>query len=246
MTRDEVRVLDISDLERIARFRKAGYGGSVWDSLNVLGVKDNVLSEEFRPLVQGMQLVGRALTVRMHSLPAGGSLEHDDAYWEQQGGHPQKRMMRAVAEQPDGTVLVFDCSGDRQASHFGEMSCQLAYAQGCRGMLIAGSCRDTQYVMQMQDYPIFSYGSRPHSPGGVLIRDVNEPIFLRGHMTHYVAVHPGDFIFGDNDGVQVIPAALVDEVLLRVEEIFAKENREREMLAAGMPIEEVYREYGVL
>ena len=130
MTRDEVRVLEISDLERIARFRKAGYGGSVWDSLNALGVKDNVLSEEFRPLVQGMQLVGRALTVRMHSLPAGGSLERDDAYWEQQGGHPQKRMMRAVAEQPDGTVLVFDCSGDRQASHFGEMSCQLAYAAG--------------------------------------------------------------------------------------------------------------------
>jgi 4-hydroxy-4-methyl-2-oxoglutarate aldolase len=246
MTRDDVRDLQVTDLERIARFRKAGYGGSVWDSLNALGVKDNILSEEFRPLVQGMQLVGRALTVRMHALPAGSSLTHDDAYWEQHGGHPQKRMMRAVAEQPDGTVLVFDCSGDRQASHFGEMSCQLAYAQGCRGMLIAGACRDTQYVMRMPDYPIFSYSCRPHSPGGVFIRDVNEPIFLHGHMTHYVTVHPGDFIFGDNDGVQVIPEALVDEVLFRVEEIFEKENREREMLAAGMPIEEVYREYGVL
>ena len=52
---------------------------------------------------------------------------------------------------------------------------------------------------------------------------------------------PGDFIFGDNDGVQVIPQDLVDEVLLRVEDTFAKENEEREALAAGMPIDEVYR-----
>ena len=57
---------------------------------------------------------------------------------------------------------------------------------------------------------------------------------------------PGDFIFGDNDGVQLIPAPLVDEVLLRVEETFAKENEEREALAAGMPIDEVYRVFGVL
>jgi len=59
-------------------------------------------------------------------------------------------------------------------------------------------------------------------------------------------VMPGDFIFGDNDGVQLIPAALVDEVLLRVEATFEKENEEREQLAAGMPIDEVYRVFGVL
>ena len=53
-------------------------------------------------------------------------------------------------------------------------------------------------------------------------------------------------IFGDNDGVQLIPKDLVEEVLLRVEYIFAKENQEREQLASGMPIDEVYRVFGVL
>ena len=57
---------------------------------------------------------------------------------------------------------------------------------------------------------------------------------------------PGDFIFGDNDGVQLIPKDLVDEVLLRVEQTFEKENEEREKLAAGMTVDEVYRLYGVL
>jgi regulator of RNase E activity RraA len=65
-------------------------------------------------------------------------------------------------------------------------------------------------------------------------------------MTHYVRVNPGDFIFGDNDGVQLIPADLVDEVLLRVEAIFEHENNERELIAGGMPIDEVYRQFGVL
>ena len=79
-----------------------------------------------------------------------------------------------------------------------------------------------------------------------MIEEVNRPIFLPGHLTHYVKVMPGDYIFGDNDGVQLIPQAMVDEVLLRVEDIFKKENEERELLAGGMPIDEVYRQFGVL
>jgi regulator of RNase E activity RraA len=155
-------------------------------------------------------------------------------------------MMRTVAEEPDGSVLVFDCGGDRQPAHFGEMSCQLAYAHGCRGMLLAGNCRDTQYVLRMPDFPIFSFGTRPNAHGGWLINAVNQPVFLPGHLSHYIEVRPGDFVFGDNDGVQLIPRQLTDEVLLRVEATFEKENRQRELLAAGMPVDEVYREFGVL
>jgi regulator of RNase E activity RraA len=246
----EIRHLDITDLERIERYRRAGYGGSVSDALASLGVRDTVFSAEFKPLRQGMQLVGRALPIKLHSqvnvsnMP--GLREEMEARWEAEGGHPQKRMMRAVDEAEDGTILCFDCGGDMQPAHFGEMSCQLAYAHGCRGMLLAGNCRDTQYVLKMDDFPLFSFGTRPNAFGGWMITEVNKPIYLPGHLTHYVAVMPGDFIFGDNDGVQLIPKDLVDEVLLRVEATFEKENEERQALAAGMNIDEVYRVYGVL
>lgn len=246
----EIRHLDITDLERIARFRIAGYGGSVSDALWSLGVKDTVFSSRFVALRQGMQLVGRALPIKLHSqvdvsnLP--GAQEEFEKKWEAEGGHPQKRMMRAVADAEPGVVLCFDCGGDMQPAHFGEMSCQLAYAHGCRGMLLAGNCRDTQYVLKMPDFPLYSFGTRPNAFGGWLISEVNKPIYLPGHLTHYVRVDPGDFIFGDNDGVQLIPRELVDEVLLRVEATFEKENAEREALAAGMSIDEVYRVYGVL
>jgi 4-hydroxy-4-methyl-2-oxoglutarate aldolase len=245
----EIRTLDITDLERIARFRRAGYGGSVSDALASLGAKDTVFSDRFRALRQGMQLAGRALPIKLHSLVEPRSPEDQkalEADWEAKGGHPQKRMMRAVADSEDGCILCFDCGGDMQPAHFGEMSCQLAYAHGCRGMLLAGNCRDTQYVLKMPDFPLFSFGTRPNAFGGWIITEVNKPIYLPGHLTHYVRVRPGDFIFGDNDGVQLIPQEIVDEVLLRVEATFEKENKERELIAAGMPIDEVYRVYGVL
>ena len=249
-SKPNVRHLDITDLERIERFRRAGYGGSVSDALNSLGVRDTVFSDRFKPLRQGMQLVGRALPAKLHSLVEGGDTPEQqrtrEEKWEAEGGHPQKRMMRTVTELADGTVLCFDCGGDMQPAHFGEMSCQLAYAHGCRGMLLAGNCRDTQYVLQMPDFPMFTFGTRPNAFGGWIITEVNAPIYLPGHLTHYVKVMPGDFIFGDNDGVQLIPKELVDEVLLQVEATFEKENDEREKLAAGMPIDEVYRVFGVL
>ncbi len=246
----EIRRLDITDLERIERYRRAGYGGSVSDALHALKVDDTVLAQRFKALRQGMQLVGRALTVKLHSQVDYNSVpgwkEEMEKKWEAEGGHPQKRMMRAVADAEDGVVLCFDCGGDMQPAHFGEMSCQLAYAHGCRGMLLAGNCRDTQYVLKMADFPMFSFGTAPNAFGGWIITEVDDPIYLPGHLTHYVRVMPGDFIFGDNDGVQLIPKDLVDEVLLRVEATFEKENEEREALANGMPIDEVYRKFGVL
>jgi regulator of RNase E activity RraA len=245
----EIRRLDITDIQRIERFRHAGYGGSVSDALNHLGVRNTVFSDRFRPLRQGMQLVGRALPIKLHSLVEPRTPEHQavlEARWAEDGGHPQKRMMKTVEDLADGTILCFDCGGDMQPAHFGEMSCHVAYAHGCRGMLLAGNCRDTQYVLKMPDFPIFSFGTRPNAFGGWIITEVNMPIYLPGHLAHYVRVNPGDFIFGDNDGVQLIPADLVDEVLLRVEATFEFENKEREQLAAGMSVDEVYRTFGVL
>ncbi|HEY7417940.1 MAG TPA: RraA family protein [Ktedonobacteraceae bacterium] len=250
MSNSQIRQLSITDLERIERFRRAGYGGSVSDALANLGVRDTIFASRFTPLRQGMQLVGRALPIKLHSMVELSLTEEEKAAqrekWQAEGGHPQKRMMDTVAASEDGTVLCFDCGGDMQPAHFGEMSCQLAYAHGCRGMLLAGNCRDTQYVLKMPDFPIFSFGTRPNAFGGWGITDVNKPIYLPGHLTHYVRVMPGDFIFGDNDGVQLIPKDLVDEVLLRVEATFKKENEEREKLAAGLSVDEVYRIYGVL
>src|SRR5258708_40175478 len=114
-------------------------------------------------------------------------------------------MMRGVAESEDGCILCFDCGGDMQPAHFGEMSCQLAYSHGCRGMLLAGNCRDTQYVLKMADFPLYSFGTRPNAFGGGIITEGKNPNYFPSHLQHLVRVNPSDLFFGDNDGVPVFP-----------------------------------------
>ena len=246
----QIRKLDISDLERIERYRRAGYGGAIADVLLRLGVHNTLLSLRFRPLRQGMQLAGRALPIKGHSVVfaqlSPAEREAFEKKLETEGGHPQERMMRAIASAEDGVILCYDTGGDLRIGHAGEMTCQLAYAQGCRGMLAAGNLRDTQYIIKMPDFPVFSFGACPYTDADWIITEINRPIYMPGHLSHYVPIMPGDFLFGDNDGVQLIPADLVDEVLLQVEALYEHENKVRDALMSGMPVEQVYRVFGVL
>jgi regulator of RNase E activity RraA len=93
---------------------------------------------------------------------------------------------------------------------------------------------------------VFSFGACPFTDVDWIITEINRPIYMPGHLSHYVPIMPGDFLFGDNDGVQLIPANLVDEVLLQVEALYEHENKVRDALMSGMPVEQVYRVFGVL
>ncbi|MBI2190787.1 MAG: RraA family protein [Planctomycetes bacterium] len=243
--KSEIRHLNITAAERVRRY-KHFYGGCVSDALSRCGVMDSVLSSDFYALRPEQVLAGEAITVKLHSL-AGENLTAEEQKAREEEwkriGSPQKRMMKAVFP---GSVLCFDTGGDFQPAHFGEMSCTLAQAHGCVGLLIAGNIRDTRYILKMEDFPVFTLGTRPNAFGGWRITHVQQPIFLPGHLTHYVRVNPGDFVFGDTDGVQVIPKEFVDEVMLTCEDIVARENEERRRIREGMPIDQVYTIYGDL
>jgi len=246
---DEPRELNISDVERIERFREAGYGGSVADALYNVGLRRTVFDQDFFGINRGETIVGRALPVKLHTYPKTEEVEdYLEDKWEREndGVHPQKQLMRRVESDPDGSVLVFDTGGDMQPAHFGEMSCTLAKAHGARGMLCAGNVRDTRYVQQLEEFPVYTLGTTPNWHGGWEIIEIAQPIHVPGHLSHYVTVRPGDWLFGDLDGVQLIPREVVDEVLLRVEDIYEEEQDERRKIEEGMPIDEVYDEFGVL
>jgi 4-hydroxy-4-methyl-2-oxoglutarate aldolase len=240
----------ITDLERIARFRATAYGGAVADVLVGLGVRDTVLSGEFRAVRPGMQLVGRAIPVRVR--PSGTPpmqfvdvLEGRELAGEEDTV-PQREVMRAIESADDGSVVCYECGGDRSEAHFGELSATLGYARGCRGVLMDGNLRDIARITLLPDFPAFTTGSAPNAFGLTEIVSVNEPTPMAGRLRPYVYINPGDFIFGDDDGVLVIPADLVDETLTRVEALTSREQRERELIAGGMSIDDVYRTIGVL
>ncbi len=238
----DYRTLNIDPMERVRRYKRF-YGGLVFDKLFSLGIRESMMAQSIHPLRSDMVIAGRALTVKMHSHadPEEVIVERGDRPWG--GGPRQKLVMEAVTP---GSVICIDTGPSSFCAQWGEMSCNLSKKLGATGVVVAGNVRDTRIILQMDDFPVFSMGTAVNARTGWIVNEINTPIYMPGHLKHSVKVFPGDFIFGDLDGVQVIPAEVVDEVMLRCEELLGAETEEREQIKGGMPLEDVYRNYGNL
>ena len=58
-------------------------------------------------------------------------------------------------------------------------------------------------------------------------------------------VHPGDLVFGDVDGVVIIPQDIAAEVIAAALEKISGENNTRADLEACTPLAELSGEYGI-
>jgi regulator of RNase E activity RraA len=113
--------------------------------------------------------------------------------------------------------------------------------RGATGALMDGCVRDIKAIKAM-GYPVFHGGIAPlDSKGRGKIMALDVPIECAG-----VPVEPGDLIFGDADGVVVIPRAVEDEVLrLAFEKVTGERNTLRD-LQRGDSLADVFARYGIL
>ncbi len=218
---------DWKDLEK--RYKRL-YSALVYDTLEELGYPDQALSASIKPLAPSMKLAGPAFTVRGSNSPKreekGTGLEMIESLWP-------------------GCVCVLDTGGDTVAAHWGEITSNAARGQGCVGTVVDGGVRDSTYVIAL-DYPVFArYQCPVEAYGRFEIIEWQKPINMLGATTARVAVRPGDYIFGDLDGVVVVPEELTVKVLELAEERFELERKVREELRAGGTPTEVFRKYGV-
>jgi 4-hydroxy-4-methyl-2-oxoglutarate aldolase len=117
------------------------------------------------------------------------------------------------------SVVVLDTSNDNEASQWGGVVTRAAIKKGCKGAVVDGGIRDTHEILA-QNFPVFSRYRTPNAMYG------------RFRYTHYqvlikignVLIKPGDVVFGDIDGVLVIPREVAYDVLLRSEEILEIEG----------------------
>ena len=236
------RNVNLDPAERIRRYKRF-HGGLVFDKLWSLGIRDTMLSPRFRPLRQDMVLFGHALTVKMHSHAENEQTirERGDRPW---GGGPRQRdVLEAVTP---GCVICVDTGPSLLCAHWGEMSCHLAQSLGAAGLLMSGNVRDTRIILQMEGFPVFTIGVTANAKTGWVVEEVDVPIYVPGHLKHSVIINPGDYVFGDTDGVQVIPRDVADEVMLRCEELLDAEGEQRSRIREGMSIDDVFRIYGNL
>jgi 4-hydroxy-4-methyl-2-oxoglutarate aldolase len=126
-----------------------------------------------------------------------------------------------------GDVVVVDGKADTTSAITGGLMTNQAKAAGLAGLVVDAAVRDAEELREL-GFPVFSVGTNPNGPTKFVPGRINHPISCGG-----VAVHPGDLIVGDADGVTVIPreeaASLID---LGVKKM-AEESRRMEAIQAG-------------
>ena len=226
----------MSDTELFEQARSTLYSAVIGDVLDLLGRPHQFLPPQIQPLNTESILCGRAMTV----------LEADDA-----GGESDSRPNRALG-QPFGLMLkslddlkkdeVYLCTGASPTyALWGELMTTCALNRGAAGAVLNGWSRDTRGILSL-NFPCFSFGryAQDQRPRGKVI-DFRCPLRIGA-----VDVRPGDIVFGDLDGVVIIPREMEAEVLARALEKATGEKRVFAAIKGGMGAQEAWETYGIL
>jgi 4-hydroxy-4-methyl-2-oxoglutarate aldolase len=207
------------------RYRRL-YTGVVADILDTKGIRNHSLPPSIRPLKDHMKVAGPAFTcLGMQT----GNIKSDDT--------PMLiKMLEAVTPH---CVVVLSASGDRSSSHWGEIMTLSARQRGCTGAVVDGGLRDAPFILKL-NFPVFTDFYMPAS--SISRWELKE--FQTAAKVGEVSVYPGDYVFGDMDGVVIIPQALTEVVLVESEKAVQREQKMRQALRRGMPLHQVNKKFG--
>ncbi len=215
--------------EICARYRRL-YAGLVFDILEHLGCSNQALSHEIRPLSPEMKLAGPAFTFK-----GGTTAVKDESL--------RFRRLSVLNEMTHPCIEVRDRATPYNVALYGELTATSAAAHGAVGALVDGGTRDSAMLIAM-GFPVFA---RYHSPieafGRVVTLAHQVPVLMSGELSETVVVNPGDFIFGDIDGVLVVPQELTVPVLLEAERIASIEDAARLDFKRGEDPVEVFKRH---
>lgn len=218
----------VDDQSRFDFLRTTCYSGVLCDSMDAVGLHDQAMAARIRPVSGDMVVVGRARTARWAEV-------------HQRRDNPYAKEIELLDSLKPNEVSVHDVPPGARGGPWGELLSTAASMRGSTGVVLDGLVRDTRQILEM-GFPVFCTGFRPtDSAGRTELISYDEPVCCGG-----VVVRNGDVVFGDIDGVVVIPADAVDEVLNVAHEKVTSENNTRRELLEGKLLKEVYDKYGVL
>lgn len=219
------------EMEQICDLYEQLYAGLVFDVLENMGYPNQAVSHEIMPLTLDMKLAGPAFTVK------GSTTAVKDEKSRYRRLDAIKTMTYPCVEVRDRGTTPYN------VALYGELTATTARANGAVGALVDGGTRDSGMLIAMK-FPMFArYRSPVEAFGRVTTLDHQVPILVSGELTETVVVNPGDFIFGDLDGVIVIPKALTLKVLKEAERIRPIEDAARAEFKTGADPVEVFKKY---
>jgi regulator of RNase E activity RraA len=225
----------LDDAELFALARRELFVAVVGDVLDRMGLQRQFFAPELKPIDPAMVIIGRAMPV----------LEAD-CFAERGGGpgplsvRPFGLMFQALDDLKPGEVYIA-AGGSRRYAQWGGLMSTRAIKCGAAGAVVHGHHRDTNEISRL-GFPVASFGSyaQDQGPRGKVV-DWRVPIELDG-----ARVVPGDVIYGDRDGVLVVPAAAVDDAFVGALEKVRGENAVLAALQAGMSTVEAFERFGLM
>lgn len=200
------------------------------DVMDALGHMNQALPARVRPLDDASVMVGRARTALFA-----------DVYSVPPGDNPYEYEIRLIDSLRRDEIPVFACGASGRIAPWGELLSTAARMRGAAGALMDGLVRDITAIRKM-GFPVFHGGIGPlDSKGRGRIMEIDVPVECGG-----VRVCPGDLVFGDADGVVVVPRAIEAQVLQAAWEKLGGEKSTLAELQAGASLGEVFAKYGVL
>lgn len=216
------------DLIQIARTQL--YSGVISDVLDQLGHWEHAMAPSLRPLDEDLVLFGRARTGLYM------------AVWEVEAGiNPYEHEIALIDDLKPDEVPVLACPPGNRVAPWGELLSTASRARGAAGCVTDGLVRDVRYIRGMK-FPVFAGGIGPlDSKGRGMVMKIDCRVMCGG-----VAVASGDWIFGDVDGVVVIPDAIAEETLRLAQAKVAAETTVRDELESGRLLGDVFSRHGIL
>ncbi len=208
----------------------------VGDVLDVLGHRTQFLPAGIGPLQAGTRIVGRAMPVLEADI-------FDDGTEASRGPLARKPfglMLEALDDLRPGEVYIATGASLRFALWGGLMSTRAVHLRAA-GAVLDGYIRDSDEIERL-GFPVFSRGVYAQDQGarGKVI-DFRTAIAING-----VRIRPGDLLFGDREGVLVIPREVEQEAIARAMEKVRTENQVARAIREGMSACEAFVRFGVM
>ena len=208
----------------------------VGDTLDKQNLLHQYLPPQIQPLSRDMVLIGRAMPV----LSGDVFQEKIEGSANELSAKPFGLMLEAVDDLNQNEIYVNTGSSPRNAL-WGELMSVRARKRGARGAILNGYVRDTKAILAME-YPTFGFGSYGQdSAPRYKVHDFRIPIEIGG-----VLIRPGDILFGDIDGVVVIPSEVETETFSLALEKMRGERSVRRELEEGSSAVAVFKRHGIM
>lgn len=223
----------MSETAHFDQIKRELFTAVVGDVLDVMGYRNQFLPPEIKPLQSGAKIVGRAMPVLEADYPEG---EGKGPLADQMFGI----MFEALDDLKKDEIYVASGSSFDYALWGGLMSTRAKYV-GAAGAILNGYIRDSSEIKNL-GFNVFSRGLYAQDQGvrGKVL-DYRTPIKIGN-----TVINSGDLIFGDEEGVLVIPQEVEAEALERAREKSSTENKVSEAISKGMSAQEAWNTFGVM